>query len=147
MLKLAKVLHHGGCHITFVNTEYGHKRLFKARGPNSFDGLPDFRFETIPDGLPPSDADAPQHIPSLAESLTRNVLAPFLSLVSRLNDDSASTPGVPPVTCIVSDGFMSFSVTAGAELGIPVVVFFPCLPVVSWAFISFVIYWKKGLLH
>ncbi|XP_058193047.1 7-deoxyloganetin glucosyltransferase-like [Rhododendron vialii] len=145
MLKLAKLLHHGGFHITFVNTEYSHKRLLKARGPNSLDGLPDFRFETIPDGLPPSDADAPQHIPSLAESLPRNALAPFLSLLSKLNDDSASTPGVPPVTCIVSDGFMSFSVTAGAELGIPVVVFFTMSACGFMGFYQFRNLLEKGL--
>ncbi|KAG5520361.1 hypothetical protein RHGRI_033064 [Rhododendron griersonianum] len=123
MLKLAKLLHHNGFHITFVNTEYNHRRLLEARGPNSLDGLPDFRFETIPDGLPPSDANATQDIPSLCESIRKNALGRFLSLVSNLNDTSALD--VPPVTCIVSDGFMSFTITAGEELGIPVVVFFP----------------------
>ncbi|KAI8526559.1 hypothetical protein RHMOL_Rhmol12G0005900 [Rhododendron molle] len=123
MLKLAKLLHHNGFHITFVNTEYNHRRLLEARGPNSLDGLPDFRFETIPDGLPPSDANATQDIPSLCESIRKNALGLFLSLVSDLNDTSALD--VPPVTCIVSDGFMSFTITAGEELGIPVLVFFP----------------------
>ncbi|XP_058194055.1 7-deoxyloganetin glucosyltransferase-like [Rhododendron vialii] len=122
MLKLAKLLHHNGFHITFVNTEYNHRRLLEARGPNSLDGLPDFRFETIPDGLPPSDANSTQDIPSLCESIRENALELFLSLVSNLNDTSALD--VPPVTCIVSDGFMSFTITAGEELGIPVVVFF-----------------------
>ena len=65
MLKLAKLLHHKGFHITFVNTEYNHKRLLKSRGPNSLDGLPSFTFETIPDGLPPTDANATQDILSL----------------------------------------------------------------------------------
>ncbi|KAI5560036.1 hypothetical protein POPTR_016G020201v4 [Populus trichocarpa] len=58
MLKLAKLLHHRGFHITFVNTEYNHRRLLKSRGPNSLNGLLDFRFENIPDGLPHSDIDA-----------------------------------------------------------------------------------------
>lgn len=40
MLKLAKLLHHKGFHITFVNTEYNHKRLLKSRGPNSLDAMP-----------------------------------------------------------------------------------------------------------
>ncbi|KAG5526034.1 hypothetical protein RHGRI_032356 [Rhododendron griersonianum] len=54
MLNVAKLLHHKGFHITFVNTEYNHRRLLKSRGPHSLDGLPDFRYETIPDGLPPT---------------------------------------------------------------------------------------------
>ncbi|KAH7835725.1 hypothetical protein Vadar_029219 [Vaccinium darrowii] len=125
MLKLAKLLHHKGFYITFVNTEYNHKRYLKARGPNSLDGLPDFRFETIPDGLPPTDADATQDIPSLCQSMRRNVLAPFLSLVSKLNDSAtAFASDVPPVSCIIPDGFLCFTIAAGEELGIPVVVFF-----------------------
>ncbi|PRQ21847.1 putative cyanohydrin beta-glucosyltransferase [Rosa chinensis] len=121
MLKLAKLLHYKGFHITFVNTEYNHRRWLKSRGPNSADGLPSFRFETIPDGLPPTDANATQHIPSLCESTKKNCLAPFRELLSKLN--SCSNNIIPQVTCIVADGVMSYSLDAGEELGIPVVLF------------------------
>ncbi|KAF3445130.1 hypothetical protein FNV43_RR14823 [Rhamnella rubrinervis] len=56
VLKLAKLLHSKGFHVTFVNTEFNHSRFLKSLGPNSLDGLPDFGFETIPDGHPSSDA-------------------------------------------------------------------------------------------
>nr|BBQ04948.1 UDP-glycosyltransferase [Rosa sp.] len=121
MLKLAKLLHYKGFHITFVNTEYNHRRWLKSRGPNSADGFPSFRFETIPDGLPPTDANATQHIPSLCESTKKNCLAPFRELLSKLN--SSSNNNIPQVTCIVADGVMSYSLDAGEELGIPVVLF------------------------
>ncbi|GJR52415.1 linamarin synthase 2-like protein [Tanacetum coccineum] len=49
-MKLAKLLHSHGFHITFVNTEFNHKRLIRSKGPESVKGLLDFRFETIPDG-------------------------------------------------------------------------------------------------
>ncbi|CAL5384060.1 unnamed protein product [Camellia sinensis] len=117
MLKLSKLLHQRGFHITFVNTEFNHKRLLKSRGPDSLNGLSSFRFETIPDGLPESDADATQHIPSLCESTRKHCLAPFKDLLSKLNDTASSN--VPPVTCIVSDGIMNFTVDAAEELGIP----------------------------
>uniref|UniRef100_A0A6N2M0E9 Uncharacterized protein n=1 Tax=Salix viminalis TaxID=40686 RepID=A0A6N2M0E9_SALVM len=58
MLKFAKLLHYKGLHITFVNTEFNHKRLLRSRGPDALDDLPGFHFRTIPDGLPPSDIDA-----------------------------------------------------------------------------------------
>nr|XP_034920176.1 7-deoxyloganetin glucosyltransferase-like [Populus alba] len=58
MLKLAKLLHSRGFLITFVNTEFNHRRMLKSRGPFSLNGLPDFRFKSIPDGLPPSDENA-----------------------------------------------------------------------------------------
>ncbi|KAL0014171.1 hypothetical protein SO802_001240 [Lithocarpus litseifolius] len=121
MLKLSKLLHHEGFHITFVNTEFNHQRFMKSRGLNSFDGLPDFGFETIPDGLPPSDNNATQDIPSLCESIMNNFLAPFSDLLVKLN---SATSDNPPVTCIVADANMLFTITAAQEFKIPVVLFF-----------------------
>lgn len=60
MMQMAKVLHRKGFHITFVHTEYNRRRLIRSRGPDAVAGLPGFRFATIPDGLPPSDADSTQ---------------------------------------------------------------------------------------
>ncbi|CAI9104055.1 OLC1v1002663C1 [Oldenlandia corymbosa var. corymbosa] len=120
MLKLAKILHHRGFYITFVNTEHNHRRLLKSRGPNSLDGLPDFKFETIPDGLPPSDANSTQDIPSLIDSTSKNCLAPFCSLLSKLKN---VVPETPPVSCIVSGGVMSFTLKAAEKFGLPEVIF------------------------
>ncbi|KAK1352526.1 7-deoxyloganetin glucosyltransferase [Heracleum sosnowskyi] len=121
MLKLAKLLHQKGFHISFVNTDFNHNRLVKSRGPNALDGLPDFRFYSIPDGLPPSDPNATQDIPTLCKYTSLYCLAPFSNLISRINDSSVS--GVPPVTCIVSDGIMSFTLKAAEQFGIPEVLF------------------------
>ncbi|KAF8370168.1 hypothetical protein HHK36_031799 [Tetracentron sinense] len=121
MLKLAKLLHYRGFHITFVNTEFNHQRLLKSRGPDSLNGLPDFQFRTIPDGLPPSDVDATQDIPSLCESTSKTCLAPFRNLISHLNGTSSSN--FPPVSCIVSDGVMTFSLKVAEELSIPEILF------------------------
>ncbi|KAM7505352.1 hypothetical protein LguiB_004256 [Lonicera macranthoides] len=124
MLKLAKLLHSRGIQITFVNTEYNHNRFLKSGGPDSLAGLPDFRFETIPDGLPPSDSDSTQNITALFESLQNNCLGPFLCLLEK----------IPPATCIVSDGFMTFTIDAGEKVGIPVVLFWT---IAACGFISF----------
>ncbi|PHT76248.1 7-deoxyloganetin glucosyltransferase [Capsicum annuum] len=121
MLKLAKILHHKGFHITFVNTEHNHKRFLKSRGPDSLQGLASFRFETIPDGLPPCDPDATQDIASLCKSTTTTCLGPFKELLARLNNTSSSN--VPPISCIVADGSMSFTLSAAQDLGIPQVFF------------------------
>ncbi|XP_017622576.1 linamarin synthase 2-like [Gossypium arboreum] len=58
MMQLAKLLHSRGFHITFVNTEFYHRRFIRSRGEEAVKGLPHFRFEATPDGLPPSDSDA-----------------------------------------------------------------------------------------
>ncbi|KAJ0103088.1 hypothetical protein Patl1_03849 [Pistacia atlantica] len=55
MLKLAKLLHYRGFHITFVNTKFIHSVLLKSQGPDSLNGISTFRFEPIPDGIPTSD--------------------------------------------------------------------------------------------
>ncbi|TXG52779.1 hypothetical protein EZV62_021948 [Acer yangbiense] len=140
MLKLAKLLNYKGFHITFVNTEYNHNRLLKSRGPDSLNGTPTFRFETIPDGLPPSDANVPQDMPSLCESTKKTCLAPFRQLLSKLNNTSSSN--VPPVTCIVSDCVMSFTLKAAQELNIPNVLFWTAS---ACGFLAYVHY--QGLIE
>lgn len=120
MLKLAKLLHYRGFHITFVNSEFNHKRLLRSRGPNAPYDFPSFTFVTIPDGLPPTvHVDATQDIPSLCESTRKNCLPHFINLLSKLN----SSPTIPSVSCILSDGVMSFTLDAAQELGVPEIIF------------------------
>ncbi|KAI3892424.1 hypothetical protein MKX03_012642 [Papaver bracteatum] len=131
MMTLAKIFHFKGFHITFVNTEFNHQRLINSRGPDSVRGLPDFRFETIPDGLPiPDDLNATQPIPYLLHAFRNNMQLPFRNLIEKLNDNSKSSLSstssediLPPVTCIVSDGMISFALKVGVELDIPVALF------------------------
>ncbi|CAN8233949.1 unnamed protein product [Cochlearia groenlandica] len=117
MLKVAKLLHSRGFHVTFVNTEHNHRRILRSRGPHALDGLTSFRFETIPDGLPFTDVEAKQDMLKLIDSTINNCLSPFINLIHRLN----SGYDVPPVSCIVSDASMSFVIDAAEELRIPVV--------------------------
>ncbi|XP_062009171.1 7-deoxyloganetin glucosyltransferase-like [Rosa rugosa] len=139
MLQLAQLLHHRGFHITFVNTDFNHKRFLKSLGPNSLDRFPDFRFETIPDGLPSSDEKESQDIPLLCDSLRRNCLAPFRNLVNKLNGNMNL-----PVTSIVSDGFLTFTITVAKELGIPTAQFFTLAAVGFMSFKIFPTLVEKG---
>ena len=122
MLKLAKLLHCKGFHITFVNTEFNHRRLLQSRGSHSLKGLPDFRFESISDGLPSSDENAAQDLPRICEAARNKLSGPFNDLLDKLN--GTASPDVPPVTCIVSDGFMPVAITSAEMLGIPIALFF-----------------------
>ena len=119
VLKFARLLHHRGCYITFVNTEFNHKHFLKHLGSDSFNGFTDFRFETIPNGRPDSN-DTTQDIHFLFESRMKYFLAPFRDLLVKLNNCDTN----PPVTCIVSDGVMSLvTMTAAEEIGVPIVLF------------------------
>ncbi|KAK3155197.1 hypothetical protein QOZ80_2BG0200070 [Eleusine coracana subsp. coracana] len=88
LLQLAKVLHSRGFFITYVNSDYNHCRLLRSRGA----GLDDFRFKTIPGGLPPSDNDDMTQ-DMMSSSLSRNGRAAFRDLLVRLN----GAPGPAPV--------------------------------------------------
>ncbi|XP_059432776.1 linamarin synthase 2-like [Corylus avellana] len=142
MMRLAKLLHSRGFHITFVNTEFNHTRLIRSKGPNYLEGQPDFRFETIPDGLPPSDRDATQDVSALFHSTRKNCLAPFKELVIKLN----STSQVPQVTCIVSDVLMGFGREARKQLGIPEVQFCPASACGFMACLNFDELIKRGII-
>ncbi|XWS68281.1 hypothetical protein CRYUN_Cryun04dG0077300 [Craigia yunnanensis] len=120
MLKLAKLLHFKGFHITFVHTEFNYQRLINSRGLDSLRGLVNFQFETIPDGLPSTNPLGTQDLPDLCIALPVQGLRSFRELIIKLNSSS----DVPPITCIISDGVMSFTLEIAEEYGIPEMVLF-----------------------
>ncbi|KAF5194844.1 Glycosyltransferase, partial [Thalictrum thalictroides] len=142
MLKLAKILHFKGFHITFVNTEFNHQRLLNAVGSTSLKGFPDFRFETIPDGLPPSDINTFQDTPKLLDSISNNCLVPLINLIAKLNEASDD----PRVSCIVADCCTSFALEAAKTIGIPGVIFLPVSPCVMANYLHCQVLIDKGLI-
>ena len=137
MMQLAKLLHSKGFHITFVNTEFNHKRLIRSKGPEFVKGLPGFSFETITDGLPPSDRDTTQDVPPLCDSTRKNCIAPFKELLLKLK----SLSEVPPVSCIVSDG-----IKAAEEFGIPQVQFWTASACSFMGYLQFDELLKRGIV-
>ena len=142
-MNLAKLLHHRGFFITFVNTDFNHKRLLRSKGPSFLECLPDFRFETIPDGLSPSDSDSSQDASALCESIMHNFLAPFRNLLVKLNENPSTEN--PPVTCIVADGLMFFTFAAAEEFGIPVAAVFTLAASGVMGFYKFCSLFENGL--
>ncbi|PIA52099.1 hypothetical protein AQUCO_01000172v1 [Aquilegia coerulea] len=120
MFKLAKLLHYRGFHITFVHTEFNYQRLLKSRGLNHLKGLNDFRFETIPDGLPPDNKRGVLDLPAMCTSMPKYCVTPFRNLILKLN----ASLDVPPVSCIISDGVMGLTLQVAQELGLPEIVFY-----------------------
>ncbi|AES74829.1 UDP-glucosyltransferase family protein [Medicago truncatula] len=117
------------------------------RGPKAFDGFTNFSFETIPDGLTPTegDGDVTQDIPSLSQSIRKNFLQPFGELLAKLRD-SATAGLVPPVTCLVADFLMSFTIQAAEEHALPIILFCPasaCSFLVALHFRTLI---EKGLI-
>ncbi|KAK2420014.1 7-deoxyloganetin glucosyltransferase [Trifolium repens] len=147
MFKLAKLLHLRGFYITFVNTEYNHKRLLKSKGLNVLDGFTDFSFETIPDGLTSidGDGDVTQDLHSLRDSVRSNFIHPFRELLDRLSN--SSTRGlISPVTCLVSDSFMSFTIQVAEELSLPILLLYTCSACTFLSGLHFKTFIEKGLI-
>uniref|UniRef100_A0A2N9HGL3 Glycosyltransferase N-terminal domain-containing protein n=1 Tax=Fagus sylvatica TaxID=28930 RepID=A0A2N9HGL3_FAGSY len=120
MLKFAKLLHYKGFHITFVHTDFNYHRLVKSRALDSLKGLDDFRNETISDGLPSTKQRGILDLPALCTTMQVHGLRSLHDLITKINASSV----VPPVSCIVSDGVMGFTLKAAQEFGIPEVMLF-----------------------
>ncbi|CAJ1947222.1 unnamed protein product [Sphenostylis stenocarpa] len=146
LFRLAKLLHLRGFHITFVHTEYNHKRLIHSSGPEALhDGLADFHFQTIPDGIPSTDADAPRDLLAIDKSVKENLLLPFRDLLARLHD-SATAGLVPPVTCLISDAALTFTIEVAQELALPIVLFPPASACSLLSILHCLTLLDKGLL-
>ncbi|OEL13908.1 7-deoxyloganetin glucosyltransferase [Dichanthelium oligosanthes] len=118
-LQIAKLLHHHGVYVTFVNTEHNHRRVQATEGAGAVRGREGFRFEAIPDGLSEADRGKQDYGRGLAVSTSTRCAAPLRDLIARLN----SAPGVPPVTCVLATMLMSFALGVARELGIPTMSF------------------------
>nr|ABR16342.1 unknown [Picea sitchensis] len=120
MMQLAQILYARGFYITFVNTQYVQERISRSGSVESVKSPPDFRFETLPDGLPPEHGRTSK-LAELSRSFTDNGPPYFDKLMDKLKHSQPD--GVPPVTCIVSDGLVSFPQKIARKLGVPRVSF------------------------
>lgn len=126
MLKLAELLSQAGHRITFLNSEYNHDRLTRHTDICShYMRFPGFQFKTISDGLPmdhPRTGDKFQEMLHPVKSVTPPLLRELLI-------DSK-----PSVTCVISDGFMSFAIDVARQVGIPILFFRTISACAFWAY-------------
>ncbi|XP_010032068.2 7-deoxyloganetic acid glucosyl transferase [Eucalyptus grandis] len=115
MLKLAELLALSGLRITFINSEHIHHRLLQHADIQArFAAYPDFRFKIISDGFPIDHPRAGDHALTTfnyVKSITKQLLEELVSAPDR------------PVTCIIADGILSFTIDFAGDLGVPVIAF------------------------
>ncbi|KAM2887695.1 hypothetical protein FF1_011532 [Malus domestica] len=133
-MHLAKLLHSRGFHITMVYTEFSHSRLLQSKGLDAVKNSLDFRFETIPDSVPPSNLDATKSVTELLYYTKKHFVVPLRDLIVKLN----STEGLPKVSCIISDGIMRFAIKVAHELRILEVQFWTASSCGLMAYLQFV---------
>ncbi|KHN07147.1 UDP-glycosyltransferase 85A5 [Glycine soja] len=92
------------------------------------------------------DADVARDIISLCETIREHLLLPFCDLLARLKD-SATKSLVPPVTCLVSDCAMTFTIQAAEELSLPIVLIQPASACSLLSGLHFRSLFYKGLVQ
>nr|ABR16235.1 unknown [Picea sitchensis] len=134
LMNLAQLLAMRGFFITFVNTEWIHKRIVgdSARKANSlisllFRGDRDhrggrIRFLSIADGLPPDHCSAS----NLGDSfIALQKLSPALEHLLRSRSGNDEQYPFPAITCIVTDCVMSCTEQVATNMKVPRVIFWP----------------------
>ncbi|KAG5533467.1 hypothetical protein RHGRI_027593 [Rhododendron griersonianum] len=133
MLKLAELLSLAAVHVTFLLSDFSHRRLLRHTDTHSrFSRYPGFRFETISDGLPDDHPRAGLRVMDIMPSL-QNVTGPLFKEMMVASDFLRSEDR-RPVTCIIADGILSFAGDFALEKGIPLVYFRTISACAFWAY-------------
>ncbi|XP_061365970.1 UDP-glycosyltransferase 83A1-like [Gastrolobium bilobum] len=123
LMQFSQVLAKHGCKITFLNTEFSHKRAnIAAGGAAGLDKLNDgsqIKFVTLPDGLAPED-DRSDHL-KLVFSIKNNMPAMLPKLIQDINASNVDNN----ITCIVVTMNMGWALQVGHKLGIKGAFLFP----------------------
>uniref|UniRef100_P0DO73 Mogroside I-E synthase n=1 Tax=Siraitia grosvenorii TaxID=190515 RepID=GT724_SIRGR len=116
-LCLAELLCNAGFHVTFLNTDYNHRRLHNLHLLAA--RFPSLHFESISDGLPP---DQPRDIldPKFFISICQVTKPLFRELLLSYKRISSVQTGRPPITCVITDVIFRFPIDVAEELDIPV---------------------------
>ncbi|KAL4361182.1 hypothetical protein GQ457_04G033150 [Hibiscus cannabinus] len=116
-MELSRHLAKQGIKISFLNTEFNHKRVIHAFGKN-VDDSGSFHLVSVPDGL--EDGEDRNQIVKLTESLCQVMPRQLKDLIHNLNasDDDK-------ISCVLADINLGLALDVAAELRTPTVAFWP----------------------
>ncbi|GMP23210.1 hypothetical protein CsSME_00000893 [Camellia sinensis var. sinensis] len=134
MLKLAELLCLSDFHVTFLVSDHTHDRLLRHTDVHKrFEHYPKFRFQTFCDGIPAESArSGNDFLTELIVSLKTVIKLFFRELLFRSNCLSSETNR--PVTCMITDGVLSFAIDIAEEMGIPIIYFRTISACAFWAY-------------
>ncbi|XP_011076757.1 7-deoxyloganetic acid glucosyltransferase-like [Sesamum indicum] len=133
MLKLAELLCLGQIQVTFLNTLHIQERLRNCTGAEVyFKRYSNFRFDTVPDGLPEENPRTADEIWNLLQSIDAVAVPIFRCMVT----SGVYGPGSEnPVTCIIADGIFTFAAGIAGEIGVPLLYFDTISPCGLWTYL------------
>ncbi|PWA94577.1 7-deoxyloganetic acid glucosyltransferase [Artemisia annua] len=133
MLKLAELLCLSGVDVTFLNSDIIHRRLLRYTDVVSrFSCYPGFRFETISDGLPTDHPRSGNRVVDIFDSIKMVTKPMFRDML--LPGGCLNCGTRPPVTSVIADGIMCFTIDVAKEMGIPIFLFRTVSASCFWAF-------------
>ncbi|KAI3458620.1 hypothetical protein Pfo_015283 [Paulownia fortunei] len=122
MLNLAELLCLAELHITFIVSDFSHRRLLKhTMVPSTFSNYPGFRFQTISDGLPDDHPRAGAQVIDIFHSVRKITVPLFKKMM--VEKKKFASPNRRPVTCIIADGQLDFAADFAEENGVPLIYF------------------------
>lgn len=130
MFKLSELLCLAGIDVTYLITVENHKRL--SQNTNSFswyDKYPGFRFQMLPENVSQGNGPQIDLFMNLYESL--KTAKPFF------RELLVGQGQTKPVTCLIADGLMKFTLDLGEETGVPVIYFRTASPCSVWTYFCF----------
>ncbi|CAI9295928.1 unnamed protein product [Lactuca saligna] len=129
-LKLAELLCLSGIHVTFLNTDHIHRPLLRhSHVLSRFNRYPNFKFETIPDGLEdenPVTGDRFEEVMAAIDAVTKPLFREMMI------SGSLSRRSEHPVTMMIPDEVYSFAVEVAVETSIPLFFFATLSPCCLW---------------
>ncbi|KAK8652557.1 hypothetical protein V6N13_126588 [Hibiscus sabdariffa] len=117
LMELSHRLVDHGFSITFVNTDFNHKRVKDAFG-NKVEGEGSIHLVSIPDGMEPGEDR--NHLGKLNDGITNVMPSEFRKLLKKINgfeDDK--------ISCVIADVNMGWALDIAAEFQIPGSAFWP----------------------
>ncbi|KAH6777617.1 hypothetical protein C2S51_008929 [Perilla frutescens var. frutescens] len=133
MLNLAHLFCLAEFHVTFIVSDFSHRRLLQhTTVASTFARYPGFQFRTISDGLPDDHPRAGEKVLDVLPSVTNIMVPLFKKMIVR--EDFFASAGRRRVTCLVADGLLSFAFDFAEENRFPLVSFRTVTLSNFWAF-------------
>lgn len=116
MFKLAELLCLADIHVTYLVTIENHTRLLQNTDiVSKYTKYPGFRFQMLPESVSAGNAQSTDLVLNLYETLK--------TTKSFLRDLLSGQGQTKPVTCLITDGLMKFTLDVGEDTGVPVIYF------------------------
>ncbi|KAL1812590.1 hypothetical protein ACET3Z_022655 [Daucus carota] len=119
MMELVRKIAQHGIRVTFVNTDFNHKRVMKALSNKEDDSGDLVHLVSVPDGLEPGEDR--NDIGKLFDVLPLRMRADLVDLIQNINSSTDKSK----ISCVIADGAMSWAMEVAEDMGIKRAFFWP----------------------